>query len=285
LSRRAALRFRHPSSPTSHVLHHVALPLRSLPGAEGATVQSTACLDTAQEKTHVSLVQRPIAPTYDPKSGCVAPPSHGFGWDGERASERFKTEWALRTKFPGVELRQNLDKYLWVERDHVSLAQLAEWFARYLYLPRVTNRGVLEAAVQDGASVLNADDTFALAAGCDETKKRYTGLKVGEGQAGVVDRAQREREKGGSSPPGRHDSGEMQRVDGQGAHRKDLPPLAPKLPPNVFIGSVMDRMDRNQDIATAYFNESEFATRFFKVVVRRVYDEIRKPGSQPPPSP
>jgi type I restriction enzyme R subunit len=50
----------------------------------------------------------------------------------------------------------------------------------------------------------------------------------------------------------------------------------------VIDGLVMDRMDRNQDIATAYFNEGEFANRFFKAVVRRVYEEIRKPGSQPP---
>jgi type I restriction enzyme R subunit len=52
----------------------------------------------------------------------------------------------------------------------------------------------------------------------------------------------------------------------------------------VIDGLVMDRMDRNQDIATAYFNETEFATRFFKAVVRRVYDEIRKPESQAPSS-
>jgi uncharacterized protein len=173
----------------------------------------------------------------------------GEGSLGERASERFKTEWALRTKFPGVELRQNLDKFLWTERDHVGVAQLSEWFARNLYLPRVANRGVLELAVQDGASVLNAEDAFALAGSYDEAKKRYTGLKVGEGQAGVIDRstlvvktpiarAQREREKGRSSPPGRHDSGDMQRVDGQTGNRKDAPPPAPKLPPNVFIGSV-----------------------------------------------
>jgi type I restriction enzyme R subunit len=52
----------------------------------------------------------------------------------------------------------------------------------------------------------------------------------------------------------------------------------------VIDGLVMDRMDRNQDIATAYFNEGDFANRFFKAIVRRVYDEIRKSGSQPPPS-
>jgi type I restriction enzyme R subunit len=53
----------------------------------------------------------------------------------------------------------------------------------------------------------------------------------------------------------------------------------------VIDGLVMDRMDRNQEIDTAYFNETEFANRFFKAVVRRVYDEIRKPESKRPPSP
>jgi predicted AAA+ superfamily ATPase len=58
----------------------------------------------------------------------------GEGSLGERASVRFTTEWVLRSKLPGVELRTLLDKYLWTERDHVSVAQLSEWFARYLYL-------------------------------------------------------------------------------------------------------------------------------------------------------
>ncbi len=73
-------------------------------------------------------------------------------------------------------------------------------------------------------------------------KKRYSGLKIGEGLPAVVDRttlvvkpaiarAQRERERVGSEPPGRHDSGQMPKVD-------PSPIAKPKLPPNVFIGSV-----------------------------------------------
>ncbi len=172
----------------------------------------------------------------------------GEGSLGERASARFTTEWVLRTKLPGVELRSHLDKYLWTERDHVSVAQLAEWFSRYLYLPRVTGRQVIELAVQDGASVLAVDDTFAVAAAFDEAKKRYSGLKVGEGLPGVIDRttlvvkpaiarAQRERERNPSSPPGRHDSGTMGKVTMPGAAGGAVV-AAPKLPPNVFIGSV-----------------------------------------------
>ena len=174
----------------------------------------------------------------------------GNGALGERASERFTTEWALRPKLPGVELRGLLDKYLWVERDYVSVAQLYEWFARYLYLPRLTARQVIDLAVQDGVAVLNPDDTFAVAAGCDEAKKRFTGLKIGDGQPGVIDRttllvktgvarAQREKEKGPSAPPGRHESGQMPRVgDGAGGPPSQRLAPAPKLPPNVFMGSV-----------------------------------------------
>lgn len=51
-----------------------------------------------------------------------------------------------------------------------------------------------------------------------------------------VARAQREREKGGSSPPGRHGSGEMGKVDAP-VHGGAIA-VGPKLPPNVFIGSV-----------------------------------------------
>jgi hypothetical protein len=173
----------------------------------------------------------------------------GEGTLAERATTRFTTEWALRPKLPGVELRNLLDKYLWTERDYASIAQLHEWFGRYLYLPRLAARQVVDLAVQDGASVLNAEDTFAVAAGYDEAKKRFTGLKIGEGQPGVVDlttllvktavaRAQREKERGPSAPPGRHDSGQMPRVgEGSPASQKGGAPT-PKLPPNVFVGSV-----------------------------------------------
>lgn len=172
----------------------------------------------------------------------------GEGSLGERASARFTTEWVLRSKLPGVELRTNLDKYLWTERDHVSVAQLAEWFSRYLYLPRVTSRQVIELAVQDGASVMNADDTFAIAGLFDEAKKRYSGLKVGEGLPGVIDRttlvvkpsvarAQRERERHPSGPP-RHGSGEMGKVDAPLSQRPGSAANVPKLPPNLFNGSV-----------------------------------------------
>ena len=56
-----------------------------------------------------------------------------------------------------------------------------EWFPRYLYLPRLTGQETLVSAVQDGASLLIPDDTFATAEDFDQTKNRYLGLRIGGG--------------------------------------------------------------------------------------------------------
>jgi predicted AAA+ superfamily ATPase len=170
----------------------------------------------------------------------------GEGSLAERATSRFTTEWALRPKFGGVELRSQLDKYLWVERDHVSVGQLAEWFARYLYLPRLTSLAVLETAVQDGATVTNADDTFGVAAAFDEAKKHYKGLRIGEGQPGVVERTTlivkpsiaRAQQELTSRPSYPQTPGVTPLPPGGGRVPSPPPAPAPKLPPNAFVGSV-----------------------------------------------
>ena len=53
---------------------------------------------------------------------------------------------------------------------------------------------------------------------------------------------------------------------------------------DVVADLVVARMDRNKEIADAYFNEPEFGARLFKAIVRRVYEEIRTPGSPAPAS-
>jgi hypothetical protein len=164
----------------------------------------------------------------------------------ERASARFEKEWALRPTLGGIELRKLLDQHLWNERDHVSVDQLNEWFGRYLYLPRLTSRSVLEKAIQDGASLITAEETFAVAAGYDEVKKRYSGLRISQGLPVVerttllvktaVARAQREPSAGPKRPP----SGEIPVIQIGGTPPPVKTPIAviPKLPPNAFDGSV-----------------------------------------------
>ncbi len=84
--------------------------------------------------------------------------------------------------FGALPLRLELDKHLWADRDHVSFGQLFEYFARYIYLPRIVGRETLVAAVQDGAGRLTIDDTFAVADAWDEARGRYKGLRRGGSQ-------------------------------------------------------------------------------------------------------
>lgn len=80
----------------------------------------------------------------------------------------------------------NLDQYLWADKDHLSFGQLAEWFPRYLYLPRVRSRETLAAAIQSGAAQTDLRDTFATATAWDEAAGRYRGLEL-HAALGVVD--------------------------------------------------------------------------------------------------
>jgi type I restriction enzyme, R subunit len=46
---------------------------------------------------------------------------------------------------------------------------------------------------------------------------------------------------------------------------------------------MIDRMDQNQDIVNRYLNDPAFQTAAFKALAKRIYDEIRRTGSQAPP--
>jgi len=104
----------------------------------------------------------------------------------KRVSAKLEGEY-LYTEMGGIRLRMELDKYLWKEQDHLKVGQLLEWFPRYIYLPRVVNKSVIIDAVINGARTTSPDDTFGVAVGYDEAKKRYLGLKLGSGSVGSVD--------------------------------------------------------------------------------------------------
>lgn len=99
-----------------------------------------------------------------------------------RVSKKLRNDDLLMVECGGVRLRAELDKVLGLWRgDHVSLKQLADDFARYLYLPRLKNAEVLVEAVKDGLRLMTwQQDTFAYASGHDETKQRYLGLEAGK---------------------------------------------------------------------------------------------------------
>jgi hypothetical protein len=71
----------------------------------------------------------------------------------------------------------------------VEIRQLADHFARYLYLPRLAGPEVLVAAIQDGLGLLLwRDESFAFADAFDEATGRYRGLRCG-GEVALIDPA------------------------------------------------------------------------------------------------
>jgi predicted AAA+ superfamily ATPase len=99
-----------------------------------------------------------------------------------RASKRLRNEDLLVTVYAGTLLRMELDKIPLWRGDHVSLKQLIEDFAQYLYLPRLKRPEVLVGAVEDGLRLFSWEqDSFAYAQGYDEASGRYRGLTAGQG--------------------------------------------------------------------------------------------------------
>jgi hypothetical protein len=98
-----------------------------------------------------------------------------------RASKKLRNEELLVTALAGSRLRMELDRVPLWRGDYVPLKQLAEDFARYLYLPRLRDSRVLATAVQDGLGLLLwQKESFAYADSYDEAAGRYRGLRCGK---------------------------------------------------------------------------------------------------------
>jgi hypothetical protein len=98
-----------------------------------------------------------------------------------RASKKLRNDELLVTAFAGTSLRRELDRIPLWRGNHVGLKQLAEDFARYVYLPRLADPAVLFSAVRDGLGLLTWDkDSFAYADDFDEKAGRYRGLRHGQ---------------------------------------------------------------------------------------------------------
>jgi hypothetical protein len=109
-----------------------------------------------------------------------------------RASRRLAGEESLVSEYSGVRLRMDLDRIpLWPgDANHVSVSQLWETYAKYLYLPRLRDSAVLLEAIRNGISALTwQTDTFAYAAAFDPDAGRYLGLVAGQQAEIVLDAA------------------------------------------------------------------------------------------------
>jgi hypothetical protein len=87
----------------------------------------------------------------------------------------------LITQYAGTLLRRELDRIPLWRGNHISIKDLADYFARYVYLPRLKNTDVLLTAMREGVqSLLWERETFAYADSWDEGCQRYLGLKAGQ---------------------------------------------------------------------------------------------------------
>ena len=106
----------------------------------------------------------------------------GSGPLAPQASRRLLNDEMLVTSMAGTRLRMELDRVPLWRGDHVTVRQLVDDFARYIYLPRLQQPSVLLDAIRDGVSQLTwAQDSFAFGDGHDEEKERYPGLRAGQG--------------------------------------------------------------------------------------------------------
>lgn len=98
-----------------------------------------------------------------------------------RASRKLRNDELLITGLAATRLRLELDQVPLWRGDHVAVKQLVEDFARYLYLPRLRDTGVLLDAIREGLGLLTwGRDSFAYAESYDEAASRYRGLRCGQ---------------------------------------------------------------------------------------------------------
>ena len=98
-----------------------------------------------------------------------------------RAANKLKTQEGLVTGYAASLLRMELDRVPLWRQNHVSVAQLVEDFARYLYLPRLRDPQVLLRSITDGVSSMTWEqDGFAFADSYDEAKGRYRNLRTSQ---------------------------------------------------------------------------------------------------------
>ena len=77
-----------------------------------------------------------------------------------RASKKLRNDELLVTALAGTVLRMPLDRVPLWRGDHVTVKQLVEDFARYLYLPRLVETKVLLDAIGDGLSLLTWEQDY-----------------------------------------------------------------------------------------------------------------------------
>ena len=94
-----------------------------------------------------------------------------------RASKKLVSDQGIWPELGPDNLSRQLEKYIWNDKDHLSLKEIWEYLNRYTYLPRLKNREVLAKAVRTAVSGM-LPGPFAYAERWDETTRTYIGLAI-----------------------------------------------------------------------------------------------------------
>ena len=98
-----------------------------------------------------------------------------------RASRRLKNEEHLVTALGATRLRMEMDRIPLWRGHHVDIREIVEDFARYPYLPRLKDSGVVLDAIASGVALLSwQQDSFAFAESYDDDGQRYRGLRANQ---------------------------------------------------------------------------------------------------------
>jgi hypothetical protein len=213
---------------TPHLLNQATTQLKTADGSVESRIPEV-----------YKLMLVPSQPT--PQDTVVLKPIRATGGDNiyHACHKKLLNDELLVVRLGGSRLRMELDRVPLWQGNHVGIADLAEHFPRYVYLPRLSGTKVLHDAIMDGLQQTTwITDAFAYADSYDEVAKRYRGLQAGkivsvsEGNRGLlvkadVAKAQLDAEtavtpvvtpEGGAGPlpPGSGDTGPV-------AHGRTLP--------------------------------------------------------------
>lgn len=97
-----------------------------------------------------------------------------------RVVRKLKNEQQMITEWAPALLKMELERWLWKDSNHISVKQVWEYLAQYIYLPRLKDQDVLAQTIRSGVGSLSWSDYFAYASAYNPDEARYVGLVAGQ---------------------------------------------------------------------------------------------------------
>lgn len=104
-----------------------------------------------------------------------------------RASKHLENQEQMLTRLGPARLGLELTNKLWRDLSHINTRKLWEYFASYVYLPRLRDQQVLVGAIESGIASTVASEHFGYADRYDDAQQRYVGLRSSGGGVAVMD--------------------------------------------------------------------------------------------------